>query len=70
MRPVALESWLERHHLIKPDHDARLMGIAGQPFELTWPRKSGRKPAGTFPGRGAYNCSANSARSRACGVQL
>ena len=35
---VVYESWLERHHIIEADRDARVTGIAGQPFELTWPK--------------------------------
>jgi hypothetical protein len=35
---VAYKSWLGRHHLIEADRDARVLAIAGQPFELTWPR--------------------------------
>lgn len=34
---VVYESWLERHHIIEADRDARVTGIAGQPFALTWP---------------------------------
>lgn len=33
---VVYESWLERHHVIEADRDARVTGIAGQPFALTW----------------------------------
>src|SRR5580698_7072661 len=33
---VLYESWLERHHVIEADRDARVVAIAGQPFELTW----------------------------------
>jgi hypothetical protein len=33
---VVYESWLERHHIIEADRDARVTGISGQPFELTW----------------------------------
>jgi hypothetical protein len=32
---VVYESWLGRHHLIEADHDDRVTGIAGRPFELT-----------------------------------
>lgn len=35
---VAYESWLERHYLIEADRDVRVVSIAGQPFELAWPR--------------------------------
>jgi hypothetical protein len=38
---VVYESWLERHHIIEADRDARVTGIAGKPFALTWP--SGRR---------------------------
>jgi hypothetical protein len=34
---VVYESWLGRHHIIEADRDARVTGIAGQPFALTWP---------------------------------
>jgi hypothetical protein len=34
---VVYESWLERHHIIEADRDARVVAISGQPFELTWP---------------------------------
>jgi hypothetical protein len=33
---VLYESWLERHHVIEADRDARVVAILGQPFELTW----------------------------------
>lgn len=46
---VAYESWLERHHLIEADRDARVTGIAGQPFELTWPREKRKQPARHVP---------------------
>ena len=36
---VVYESWLVRHHIIEADRDARVAGIAGQPFALTWPSK-------------------------------
>lgn len=36
---VVYESWLERHHIIEADRDARVAGIAGRPFALTWPFK-------------------------------
>jgi hypothetical protein len=41
---VLYESWLERHHVIEADRDARVVAISGQPFELTWPegKKQGR----------------------------
>lgn len=38
---VLYESWLERHYIIEADRDARVTGISGQPFALTWP--SGKK---------------------------
>jgi hypothetical protein len=34
---VLYESWLERHHVIEADRDARVVAISGQPFELAWP---------------------------------
>jgi hypothetical protein len=46
---VAYESWLERHHLMEADRDARVAGIAGQPFELTWPRGNGKRRATHVP---------------------
>jgi hypothetical protein len=33
---VLYESWLERHHVVEADRDARVVAILGQPFELTW----------------------------------
>ena len=36
---VVYESWLGRHHIIEADRDARIAGIAGKPFALTWPLK-------------------------------
>jgi hypothetical protein len=33
---VVYESWLGRHHIIEADRDARVTGISGQPFALTW----------------------------------
>ncbi len=44
---VVYESWLERHHIIEADRDARVTGITGQPFALTWP--SGRHQAQHVP---------------------
>jgi hypothetical protein len=45
---VLYESWLERHYIIEADRAARVTGISGQPFALTWP--SGRKrDAAHFP---------------------
>jgi hypothetical protein len=38
---VLYESWLERHYIVEADRDARVTGISGQPFALTWP--SGKK---------------------------
>jgi hypothetical protein len=38
---VLYESWLERHYIIEADRNVRVTGIAGQPFELSWPE--GRK---------------------------
>jgi hypothetical protein len=34
---VVYESWLGRHHIIEADRDARVTGITGLPFALTWP---------------------------------
>jgi hypothetical protein len=34
---VVYGSWLERHHIIEADRDARVVAILGRPFELTWP---------------------------------
>ena len=39
---VLYESWLERHHVIEADRDARVVAISGQPFELTWPESRKR----------------------------
>lgn len=44
---VVYESWLERHYIIEADRDARVTGIAGQPFALTWP--SGKREARHVP---------------------
>lgn len=44
---VVYESWLERHHIIEADRDARVARIVGQPFALTWP--SGRREARHVP---------------------
>lgn len=44
---VLYESWLERHHVIEADRDARVVAISGQPFELTWP--VGKKQARHVP---------------------
>ncbi len=44
---VAYESWLERHHVIEADRDARVTGIAGRPFALTWP--SGKRQVKHIP---------------------
>ena len=44
---VVYESWLERHHIIEADRDARVVAISGQPFELTWPQ--GKKQGGHVP---------------------
>jgi hypothetical protein len=44
---VLYESWLERHHVIEADRDARVAAISGQPFELTWP--VGKKQARHVP---------------------
>lgn len=46
---VAHESRLERHHLIEADRDARVTGIAGQPFELTWQPEDAKKPVSHVP---------------------
>lgn len=51
--------WLERHHIIEADRDARVTGIAEQPFGLAWP--AGRRQVlhvpdifcRTFDGEGA-----------------
>ena len=45
---VVYESWLQRHHIIEADRDVRVTGIAGQPFELTWP--DGKKQIRHVPG--------------------
>jgi hypothetical protein len=44
---VEYESWLERHYIIEADRDARVTGIAGQPFALTWP--SGKREVRHVP---------------------
>jgi hypothetical protein len=48
---VVYESWLGRHHIIEADRDARVTGIAGQPFALTrspFRRRSPRCCGGLF----------------------
>jgi hypothetical protein len=44
---VLYKSWLERHHVIEADRDPHVVGILGQPFELTWPE--GNKQARHVP---------------------
>jgi hypothetical protein len=44
---VVYESWLGRHHVIEADRDARVTGITGQPFALTWP--SGKRKVWHIP---------------------
>ena len=44
---VLYESWLERHHVIEADRDARVTGITGQPFALSWP--SGKRQVMHIP---------------------
>jgi hypothetical protein len=39
---VVYGSWLERHHVIEADRDARVVAISGKPFELTWPEGKGQ----------------------------
>ncbi|BCI90630.1 TnsA-like heteromeric transposase endonuclease subunit [Mycobacterium kansasii] len=38
---VSFESWLERDHVMLLDFDVAVMGIAAQPFWLSWPNASG-----------------------------
>jgi hypothetical protein len=40
-RHVAFESWLEREHVMLLDFDPRVVGIAAQPFWLSWPNEAG-----------------------------
>ncbi|MEV4049623.1 TnsA-like heteromeric transposase endonuclease subunit [Amycolatopsis sp. NPDC049688] len=42
-RHVGYESWLERDHLIRLDFTPRVVGIASQPFWLSWPEGAGRR---------------------------
>jgi hypothetical protein len=44
---VVYGSWLERHHIIEADRDARVAAILGRPFELTWPE--GKEQVGHVP---------------------
>jgi hypothetical protein len=44
---VVYGSWLERHHIIEADRDARVVAILGRPFELTWPE--GKEQVGHVP---------------------
>ncbi len=39
---VGYESWLERDHLMWLDFDATVVGIASQPFRLSWTAAEGR----------------------------
>src|SRR6266542_2278746 len=39
---VGYESWLERDHVMWLDFDARVVGIASQPFRLSWTTVAGR----------------------------
>src|SRR6266849_6685523 len=38
---VGFESWLERDHLLAPDFDPAVTGIASQPFWLRWTDDAG-----------------------------
>jgi hypothetical protein len=38
---VGFESWLERDHVMLLDFDSTVVGIAAQPFWLSWPTASG-----------------------------
>lgn len=40
-RHVGFESWLERDHVMLLDFDATIVGIASQPFWLTWQDEAG-----------------------------
>ena len=39
----AYESWLERDHVMLLDFDPAVIGIASQPFWLSWPVTGGRR---------------------------
>src|SRR5262245_10610154 len=39
---VGYESWLERDHVMALDFDATVVGIASQPFWLSWTREDGK----------------------------
>ncbi len=38
---VGFESWLERDHVMLLDFDPQVVGIAAQPFWLSWPNEAG-----------------------------
>lgn len=40
---VGFESWLERDHLMLLDHDRAVVGMASQPFWLSWPEGGRRR---------------------------
>jgi hypothetical protein len=40
---VGFESWLERDHLMLLDRDAAVVGIASQPFWMSWPEGGRRR---------------------------
>lgn len=42
-RHVGFESWLERDHAMLLDFDSSVVGIAAQPFWLSWPNESGAR---------------------------
>jgi hypothetical protein len=42
-RHVGFESWLERDHLMLLDRDPVVVGIASQPFGLSWVEEGGRR---------------------------
>jgi hypothetical protein len=47
---VGYESWLERDHLMLLDFDPSVVGIASQPFWLSWTAPAGEAPSDT-PGK-------------------
>jgi hypothetical protein len=46
-RHVGYESWLERDHLMLLDFDPAVVGVASQPFWLSWTAPAGEAESGT-----------------------
>jgi len=68
-RHVGYESWLERDHLVAMDFDPVVVGIASQPFWLSWNVGDGRaRLHGPVERRAARDVAAFDATRRACGL--